>query len=30
MKEPRAVLFDFDGVLVDSEPVHHIAWSEAL
>ncbi|MCC6264979.1 MAG: HAD family phosphatase [Bryobacterales bacterium] len=30
MKEPRAILFDFDGVLVDSEPVHHIAWSEAL
>jgi HAD superfamily hydrolase (TIGR01509 family) len=25
-----AILFDFDGVLVDSEPVHHWAWSEIL
>lgn len=30
MTEPRAVLFDFDGVLVDSEPIHHVAWSAAL
>lgn len=30
MTKPRAVLFDFDGVLVDSEPIHHEAWSEAL
>ena len=25
-----AVLFDFDGVLVDSEPLHHECWSEVL
>lgn len=25
-----AVLFDFDGVLADSEPVHWAAWMEAL
>ncbi len=30
MNKPQAVLFDFDGVLVDSEPIHHEAWSEAL
>lgn len=30
MKKVAAVLFDFDGVLVDSEPIHHEAWSEAL
>ncbi len=26
----EAVLFDFDGVLVDSEPVHHACWQEIL
>ena len=26
----RAVLFDFDGVLVDSEYLHYQCWSEAL
>lgn len=26
----RAVLFDFDGVLVDSESLHHEAWSDAV
>lgn len=26
----EAVLFDFDGVLVDSEPVHHRCWQEVL
>lgn len=26
----EAVLFDFDGVLVDSEPIHFAAWQEAL
>jgi HAD superfamily hydrolase (TIGR01509 family) len=25
-----AVLFDFDGVLVDSEPVHYACWREIL
>ena len=25
-----AILFDFDGVLVDSEPVHYECWSEIL
>ena len=27
---PLAVLFDFDGVVVDSREVHHKAWSEAF
>jgi beta-phosphoglucomutase len=27
---PRAVLFDFDGVLVNSEPLHFFAFSETL
>jgi beta-phosphoglucomutase len=27
---PRAVLFDMDGVIVDSMPYHFIAWYEAL
>ncbi|MCU0226457.1 MAG: HAD family phosphatase [Bryobacterales bacterium] len=26
----EAVFFDFDGVLVDSEPIHFAAWQEAL
>src|SRR5687767_3442963 len=26
----QAILFDFDGVLVDSEPVHHKCWQEIL
>ena len=25
-----AILFDFDGVLIDSEPVHWACWSEVL
>jgi HAD superfamily hydrolase (TIGR01509 family) len=25
-----AILFDFDGVLVDSEPVHYACWKEVL
>lgn len=27
---PRAVLFDFDGVLVDSMPLHLVAWADAV
>jgi beta-phosphoglucomutase len=27
---PEAVLFDFDGILVDSEPMHHRAFTEVL
>jgi beta-phosphoglucomutase len=27
---PRAVIFDFDGVLVNSEPLHYRAFSEVL
>jgi beta-phosphoglucomutase len=29
MKFP-ALFFDFDGVLVDSEPLHHAAWQQVL
>ena len=27
---PEAVLFDFDGILVDSEPMHYRAFTEVL
>ena len=27
---PRAVLFDYDGVLVASEPIHLSAWMQLL
>src|ERR1035437_4007107 len=30
MPEFEAILFDFDGVLLDSEPVHWACWSEVL
>jgi beta-phosphoglucomutase len=30
MPEFEAILFDFDGVLVDSEPVHCACWAEVL
>jgi beta-phosphoglucomutase len=30
LKNYEAVLFDFDGVLVDSEPVHFGCWQEIL
>jgi HAD superfamily hydrolase (TIGR01509 family) len=30
MPEFDAILFDFDGVLVDSEPVHWACWAEVL
>lgn len=26
----EAVLFDFDGVIADSEPLHHSCWAEVL
>jgi beta-phosphoglucomutase len=26
----EAILFDFDGVLADTEPVHHASWNEVL
>jgi beta-phosphoglucomutase len=30
MTEFQAILFDFDGVLLDTEPVHWTCWSEML
>lgn len=30
MRSYEAILFDFDGVLVDSEPVHFACWREVL
>ena len=30
MPEFDAILFDFDGVLIDSEPVHWACWAEVL
>lgn len=30
VERPRAVIFDMDGVIVDSMPYHFIAWYEAL
>jgi beta-phosphoglucomutase len=30
LPKPEAVLFDFDGILVDSEPMHHRAFIEVL
>ena len=30
MAQYEAVLFDFDGVVVDSEPVHYECWREIL
>ena len=30
MRRPDAILFDFDGVLIDSEPVHWACWAEVL
>jgi beta-phosphoglucomutase len=29
-KLPQAILFDFDGTLVDSEPLHYEAWLHAV
>ena len=30
MRWPHAVLFDFDGVIVNSEPLHYLAFHEVL
>ena len=30
MSRFEAILFDFDGVLADTEPVHHACWAAAL
>jgi beta-phosphoglucomutase len=30
MNSPKAIFFDFDGVLLDTEPVHWACWSEML
>ncbi|MBZ5617628.1 MAG: HAD family phosphatase [Acidobacteriia bacterium] len=30
MPEFEAILFDFDGVIIDSEPVHCACWAEVL
>src|SRR5581483_6383312 len=30
MKRYDAILFDFDGVLIDSEPLHFACWAEVL
>jgi beta-phosphoglucomutase len=30
MEAPQAVFFDFDGVLLDTEPVHWACWAEML
>ena len=30
MNQFDAILFDFDGVLADTEPLHHACWNEVL
>ena len=30
MPEPQAIFFDFDGVLLDTEPVHWACWAQML
>lgn len=30
IQKPRALLFDFDGVLADTEPVHWACWRDTL
>jgi beta-phosphoglucomutase len=30
MPQPQAIFFDFDGVLLDTEPVHWACWAEVL
>src|SRR5215471_7694991 len=30
MKDLQGIFFDFDGVLLDTEPVHWACWSEVL
>ncbi len=29
-QKPKAILFDMDGVIIDSMPYHYLAWYEAL
>ena len=29
MKQPKAALFDFDGVVVDTEPIYDLFWNDA-
>ncbi|MBV8266223.1 MAG: HAD family phosphatase, partial [Planctomycetaceae bacterium] len=30
MNPPRAILFDFDGVIADTENIHIAAWQRTL
>jgi beta-phosphoglucomutase len=30
MEQYDAILFDFDGVLIDSEPIHFLCWREVM
>lgn len=30
MPEPQAIFFDFDGVLLDTEPIHCASWADML
>uniref|UniRef100_Q02AD3 HAD-superfamily hydrolase, subfamily IA, variant 3 n=1 Tax=Solibacter usitatus (strain Ellin6076) TaxID=234267 RepID=Q02AD3_SOLUE len=30
MSDPQAIFFDFDGVLLDTEPVHWACWADRL
>ena len=29
MKQPKTALFDFDGVVVDTEPIYDLFWNDA-
>ncbi len=30
MQRYQAILFDFDGVLADTEPIHFVCWAQVL